>query len=408
MSMIYVIDNTDGTLQVTIPPGALNGPGGTARASDLRLYGLGALQWGEGVDENVLRIAETFACPKKALGDTLPLSLGAPVVPNALYDPGTHPILPKDEYDLGTGSGITKPLRGQQWYNIDDQTVYVYTGTEWTVVSGGAVIVGPTPPITTQIGDLWYDTTTPQLMIWNGTMWVSVADRYLLKSGGTMTGYIVLNADPVANLHPVTLQYLQANYSTTTTSNGLFVQKIGDTMSGDLSIQKTNPKLSLKDNGVGNPVLDLNLDTITRGTLSFDRTNDRISLTKYSTDGVTSDHILYLYSTYAQFTQKARSLPTDPADPSTTLVTKGYVDNLVSGVGGTGTPIDEFTATSGQTVFNTTNVSTAAKTGGRAKQQVFVNGVLQREVANYNVTGTNRITFTFGLTTGDEVVIYQL
>lgn len=35
--------------------------------------------------------------------------------------------------------------------------------------------------------------------------------QYLQKSGGTMTGALVLNADPTVALHPVTLQYLNAN-----------------------------------------------------------------------------------------------------------------------------------------------------------------------------------------------------
>lgn len=45
----------------TIPAGGMNGPGGSAADSTLRLYGRGALEWGEAVDEDLLRLAENFA-----------------------------------------------------------------------------------------------------------------------------------------------------------------------------------------------------------------------------------------------------------------------------------------------------------------------------------------------------------
>lgn len=44
-----------------IQAAAYNGPGDLAANSSLRLYGKGALQWGESVDENMLRTLESFA-----------------------------------------------------------------------------------------------------------------------------------------------------------------------------------------------------------------------------------------------------------------------------------------------------------------------------------------------------------
>lgn len=61
-------------------------------------------------------------------------------------------------------------------------------------------------------------------------------------------------------------------------------------------------------------------------------------------------------------------------------------------------------------VINTTNVNTIEKTSTISYQQVFLNGILQREgsTGNYTVTGANQITFSIVLNTGDEVIIYQL
>ncbi len=44
-----------------IPQGGLNGPGGANANSTLRLYGRGAIEWGEAVDEDLLRLSENFA-----------------------------------------------------------------------------------------------------------------------------------------------------------------------------------------------------------------------------------------------------------------------------------------------------------------------------------------------------------
>jgi len=76
----------------------------------------------------------------------------------------------------------------------------------------------------------------------------------------------------------------------------------------------------------------------------------------------------------------------------------------------TGINIDEFVAGAGQTIFNTTYVSTVAPSGGKVYIQVFVNGILQKygAGASYTVTGANQITFTAGLTLSDDVAIYEL
>ena len=63
MPNIYVIDFTDpSTAGFTIKPGQLDGPTGTVAHTDLRLYGEGHLQWGEGVHENFVHMLENFAC----------------------------------------------------------------------------------------------------------------------------------------------------------------------------------------------------------------------------------------------------------------------------------------------------------------------------------------------------------
>lgn len=75
-----------------------------------------------------------------------------------------------------------------------------------------------------------------------------------------------------------------------------------------------------------------------------------------------------------------------------------------------GANVDELVAGVGQTIFNTVNVATTAKTSTRAFQQVFVNGILQKEGATfaYTVTGANQITFNVAVPDNADVTIYAL
>lgn len=100
-------------------PGEENGPLGLAHNSDLTLYGFGSLKWGEGVDQNLYRILENFACPRKGM-------TGSP--------PAYDAVAPMDETDLGVGNGITAPLIGQLWYDITSKIPFVYNGTHWVTV----------------------------------------------------------------------------------------------------------------------------------------------------------------------------------------------------------------------------------------------------------------------------------
>lgn len=184
MASVFIVDNTDGTLSLVMQPGSLNGPGSNTRDSDLRIYGMGSLLWGEGMNENILRVAENFACEEKA---------GSPGVP-------------QDETDIGPGKGITTPLIGQSWFNKSDDQLYFYNGTAW--LKSSAVGVSATMPASAEVGNLWYDNsgtggpcgTSNQLMVYNGTDWDSVADGYLPTCGGVLSGGIDMGGNSISNL----------------------------------------------------------------------------------------------------------------------------------------------------------------------------------------------------------------
>lgn len=195
MSSVFIVDNTDGTLSLVMEPGSLNGPGSGTRDSDLRLYGMGALLWGEGVNENLLRVSENWACEEK----------------------GASPGTPQDESDLGPGRGITTPLIGQSWYNKTTEQLYFYNGTLW--LKSSAVGVSATMPTGAVEGDLWYDNSgtggpcggNNQLMIYNGSAWESVAQDYLPSCGGALSGDLDMATNAILNLAYPTLNGHGAN-----------------------------------------------------------------------------------------------------------------------------------------------------------------------------------------------------
>jgi len=148
--------------------------------------------------------------------------------------------------------GITVPVNGQLWYNTDSRILYTYDLVDdtWRTSSGLSIDSEPAFPVT---ADLKYDSTyhllptAPQLTVYNGSAFVSVAHEYVeLKGedgarGSAMTGLLTLSGDPTDPLHPVTKQYGEAIYLDILGTNA---------MTGDLDM---GTKLITN---VGNPTTD--------------------------------------------------------------------------------------------------------------------------------------------------------
>ena len=134
----YVIDYSDPLKTgFSIVPGGFNGPGGSAANTTLRLYGRGALEWGEAVDEDLVRLTENFNSPT----------------------PPPYPVagqlwLQTKEYWLQT----------LNWYVMDPDTpgtwVLLTTIAAGAVVTGGVVGTN-SPPAIPVIGSYWYTGGAP-------------------------------------------------------------------------------------------------------------------------------------------------------------------------------------------------------------------------------------------------------
>jgi len=164
----YIVDYSD----ITKSP-LLITPYHVDTSTSLSLMGRGVTNYGEVQNENVLHLLENFS------SSTAPLN----------------------------------PIEGQLWYNSDTSFINFYNGSDWNAV-GTPVLIPPTNPAT---GTLWYDASvsliTPQLKIFNGAVWESVSNLYVPLSGGTMTGFLTLHANPTNNSHAASKRYVDDTVS---------------------------------------------------------------------------------------------------------------------------------------------------------------------------------------------------
>jgi hypothetical protein len=77
----------------------------------------------------------------------------------------------------------TAPLTGQLWYNTTTGVLQVYNGSIFkTLASANA---SSTQPASSSIGDLWFNTTTQQLNVYTGSTWLLVGPIYSASTGIT-------------------------------------------------------------------------------------------------------------------------------------------------------------------------------------------------------------------------------
>jgi hypothetical protein len=77
----------------------------------------------------------------------------------------------------------TNPLKGQLWFNTTTGVLQVYNGVGFK--SLGSAQAASSAPSNNSIGDLWYNTTTQQVNVWTGSTWLLVGPIYNSTTGVT-------------------------------------------------------------------------------------------------------------------------------------------------------------------------------------------------------------------------------
>ena len=89
---------------------------------------------------------------------------------------------------LENGSNSTAPgapLTGQLWWDTSSGTMKVYNGTAFKVISGATAASSAPSGSVSVAGDLWYDTVNAQLNVYTGAAWILVGPAYTAGTGVT-------------------------------------------------------------------------------------------------------------------------------------------------------------------------------------------------------------------------------
>jgi hypothetical protein len=135
--MSYTITLTDGSIFATIPDGTIN------TSSSMTLVGKNYAGYGQFINDDIIRLLENGS------------NTTAPVA----------------------------PLDGQLWWDLTTDTMKVYNGTTFKVISGATA--SASAPSSNVAGDLWYDSTNAQLNVYSGTAFILVGPAYTAGTGET-------------------------------------------------------------------------------------------------------------------------------------------------------------------------------------------------------------------------------
>jgi len=136
--MAYKINNTFGTLLVTLADGTID-----TATTDLTLIGKGYAGFGEKLNENFLKLLENF----------------------------------------NNTSAPSNKQQGQLWFDKTNKRINVWTGDKWKP-AGGPTNSASQPSNAVQ-GDMWFDTSNTQLYVYTGTAWTLIGPTTVAGSGVT-------------------------------------------------------------------------------------------------------------------------------------------------------------------------------------------------------------------------------
>ena len=137
--MAYKINNTFGTLLVTLADGTID-----VATTDLTLIGKGYAGFGEKLNENLVKLLENF----------------------------------------NNTSAPNNKIQGQLWFDQTNKQINVYDGTKFKPV--GSPTPSTSQPANAVLGDEWFDTNNSQFYIYNGASWTLIGPTTIAGTGQTV------------------------------------------------------------------------------------------------------------------------------------------------------------------------------------------------------------------------------
>ena len=149
---------------------------------------------------------------------------------------------------LQSSAGSTQPgvyLTGQLWWNTGTGTLSVYNGTAWKVISGATASSSAPSGTISVAGDLWYDSVNAQLNVYTGSTWLLVGPQ--ASAGQGTTGAIAATITDTLSADHVVLELYTANTIVGMVSkDATFTPQ--NSVSGGWGVQPISPGITLSTN----------------------------------------------------------------------------------------------------------------------------------------------------------------
>jgi len=105
--------------------------------------------------------------------------------------------------NFANASSPSNPVEGQLWYDttVGSEQLRVYDGTNWVASGGLKKATNQPEAASSTTGDLWVDTDNQQLYLYTGSGWTLIGPEY---AGGLSTGVspvTILAQDIKSTLH---------------------------------------------------------------------------------------------------------------------------------------------------------------------------------------------------------------
>lgn len=268
----FVIDFTDPLSPgFSIAAGAYNGPGGTQSSTTLRLYGQGARQWGESVNEDLVKLLENF------MGASEPVNPvnGQLWLQTFLYYHDTlhskfyaYDLTQRTWVEVVVTSAATQPSGyvGQYWFNTNTSVLSMFysayqqqaatwhvramaTGADfptgkyplqqarvydvsvqnWVMMPVVNITTDTAAPANNAQGTFRYNPTAKVLYVWDGSGW----DALSTASSPVFTGVVDANSFKVINVGDATTGTDAVNLQT---ADAKYLAKTGGALTGALAL----------------------------------------------------------------------------------------------------------------------------------------------------------------------------
>lgn len=165
----------------------------------------------------------------------------------------------------------THPLSGELWYDTSTSVLRVYNGSVFRPVT--SVLTSATTPTLPAAGDEWYDSVNQQLKIYTGSFWQVVGPSYSNVDG--LSGPVIQYVYDTNNVkHVVTGSYSQGNLISINSYDKAFTPNVAIT-----GFTTINPGITLNA---------LNNGTLLYGTATNAQQLGNISSTNYARTDITT------------------------------------------------------------------------------------------------------------------------